>query len=170
MKKTLIKSIALLALFSISSSVGHSSESSTALNDLISGPLLDAKGKEVDKKVLEGKTVGLYFSAHWCPPCRTFTPNLVKFRDSNKKDFEVVFISSDRDSKAQLNYMKETKMKWYTLPHRSEHANALAKKFEVRGIPALIIVSKDGTTITKNGRGDVSSNPKGALDSWQKKS
>jgi nucleoredoxin len=170
MKKNLIKSIAFLALFSISSSAGLSSESSTALNDLITGPLLDAKGKEVDKKVLEGKTVGLYFSAHWCPPCRTFTPNLVKFRDSNKKDFEVIFISSDRDSKAQLDYMKETEMKWYTLPHRSDAANALAKKFEVRGIPALVIVSEDGKTITKNGRSDVSSNPKGALKKWEKSS
>ena len=56
--------------------------------------------------------------------------------------------------------MNETKMKWYTLPHRSEHANALAKKFEVRGIPALIIVSKDGTTITKNGRGEFQVIPK----------
>ena len=33
-----------------------------------------------------------------------------------------------------------------------------------------VIVSEDGKTITKNGRGDVSSNPKGALKSWQKKS
>jgi len=170
MKTTLLKSLAILALFGISSSVGLSSESSTALNDLISGPLLDAEGKEVDKKVLLGKTVGLYFSAHWCPPCRTFTPNLVKFRDSNKKDFEVIFISSDRDSKAQLDYMKETEMKWYTLPHRSDAANALAKKFEVRGIPALVIVSEDGKTITKNGRSDVSSNPKGALKKWEKSS
>jgi nucleoredoxin len=94
----------------------------------------------------------------------------VKFRDSNKKDFEVIFISSDRDSKAQLDYMKETEMKWYTLPHRSDAANALAKKFEVRGIPALVIVSEDGETITKNGRSDVSSNPKGALKKWEKSS
>ena len=33
--------------------------------------------------------------------------------------------------------MKEADMKWYTLPHRSAEANALAKKFEVRGIPPL---------------------------------
>ena len=41
----------------------------------------------------------LYFSAHWCPPCRGFTPELAKTYAKLKadgKDFELVFISSDR--------------------------------------------------------------------------
>ena len=147
-----------------------SAKGSSSAGDLFDGPLLDAKGTEVSKEALAGKTIGLYFSAHWCPPCRTFTPKLVKFRDANKKDFEVVFVSSDRSPKAQMAYMKETGMKWYTLPHRSSAANALAKKHGIRGIPALIIVSPDGKTITKNGRGDVTSNAKGALKAWGKKS
>ena len=61
-------------------------------------------------------------------------------------------------------------MKWYTLPHGSDEANNLKKKFEVRGIPALVIVDSKGNTITKNGRGDVSKNAKGAIAGWQKKS
>ena len=97
-------------------------------------------------------------------------PELVKFRDSNKDDFEVVFVSSDKSPDAQMGYMKETGMKWYTLPHRSSEANALNQKFGVRGIPALIIVSPDGETVTKNGRGDVSSNPGGAIKAWTKSS
>jgi nucleoredoxin len=143
---------------------------SPELEDLFQGPLLDSQGKEVSKKMLGGKTIGIYFSAHWCPPCRSFTPKLVKFRDANKKDFEVVFVSSDKSPKAQMDYMKGSKMKWYTLPHRSDTANKLSKKFGVRGIPALIIVSDKGETITKNGRGDVSGNPEGAIKNWQKKS
>ena len=143
---------------------------SPELEDLFQGPLLDSEGKEVSKKILGGKTIGIYFSAHWCPPCRSFTPKLVKFRDANKKDFEVVFVSSDRSPKAQMDYMKGSKMKWYTMPHRSDAANALSKKYEVRGIPSLVIVSPDGKTITKNGRNDVSSNPKGAIKNWKKNS
>ena len=143
---------------------------SPQLEDLFQGPLLDSNGKEVDKSVLAGKTIGIYFSAHWCPPCRGFTPKLVEFRNSNKKDFEVVFVSSDRSPKAQMEYMKGSNMKWYTMPHRSDAANALSKKYGVRGIPALMIVSSDGKTITKDGRTDVTSNPNGALKGWKKKS
>ncbi len=59
------------------------------------------KGKRSPRASLKGKMVGIYFSAHWCPPCRAFTPNLVKFRDKNKDEFEIVFVSSDKDEAAQ---------------------------------------------------------------------
>jgi thiol-disulfide isomerase/thioredoxin len=58
---------------------------SLQLEDLFQGPLLDSNGKEVDKSVLAGKTIGIYFSAHWCPPCRGFTPKLVEFRGLEKE-------------------------------------------------------------------------------------
>merc|ERR1712166_292973 len=39
----------------------------------------------VDKTTaLAGKTVGLYFSAHWCGPCRGFTPELIKTYNAMK--------------------------------------------------------------------------------------
>jgi len=131
--------------------------------------LLDSDGKKVSSKVLESKTVGLYFSAQWCPPCRQFTPKLVNFRNDNTKDFEVVFISSDRSSEDQLAYMNDTGMQWYTLEHGSSLTKLLASKFQVSGIPSLVILSPSGATITRNGRDDVLSNAKGALVNWTKK-
>ena len=139
-------------------------------DSLFPAKLLNSEGKEVSSKVLKDKVVGIYFSAQWCPPCRHFTPSLVEFRDKNAKEFEVVFVSSDRSPKDQLEYMKKYKMNWYTVPHGSDAANALKKKYEVRGIPALVIVDAKGKTITKNGRGDVSKNPAGALSDWKKSS
>jgi len=59
MKSSFASFSALLAILAIACSQAHSSEASSPLSDLIAGPLLDSKGKEVDKKVLEGKTVGL---------------------------------------------------------------------------------------------------------------
>jgi len=171
MKKIIPLALAVAsALFLSGLSASGKAKGSSSASDLFDGPLLDAKGTEVSKEALAGKTIGIYFSAHWCPPCRSFTPKLVKFRDANKKDFEVVFVSSDRSPKDQMGYMKKAGMKWYTMPHGSSAANALKKKYGIRGIPALIIVSPDGKTITKNGRGDVSSNAKGALKAWAKKS
>ena len=49
---------------------------------------------------LEGKkVVAFYFSAHWCPPCRAFTPILKDAYEEYLKescDIEIVFVSSDR--------------------------------------------------------------------------
>ena len=165
LKYTLLLSLCIF-VFNLNSLFAAKSDK----NALFPAMLLNSEGKEVSSAVLQNKIVGIYFSAQWCPPCRHFTPSLVEFRDKNSKDFEVVFVSSDRSQKDQLEYMKKYNMNWYTIAHGSEAANALKKKYEVRGIPSLVIVDADGKTITKNGRGDVSKNPKGALKDWKKSS
>ncbi len=45
-----------------------------------------------------------YFSGHFCPPCRSFTPLLSKFykRHAASKQLEVVFVSNDKDE-AEFN-------------------------------------------------------------------
>mmetsp|Transcript_119915 Transcript_119915/g.274753 ORF Transcript_119915/g.274753 Transcript_119915/m.274753 type:complete len:81 (-) Transcript_119915:67-309(-) len=48
-----------------------------ALEELL-GPTLVGQDGNVDTSSLDGKTIGLYFSAHWCPPCRGFTPKLTE--------------------------------------------------------------------------------------------
>ncbi|GMJ13203.1 nucleoredoxin 1 [Hibiscus trionum] len=53
----------------------------TLESSLISGDLdyvIGKDGAKVKVTDLVGKTVFLYFSAHWCPPCRAFTPLLVE--------------------------------------------------------------------------------------------
>lgn len=128
--------------------------------------LIDSSGQSFSSESLEGKVLGIYFSAHWCPPCRAFTPKLVEFRDQNSQNFEVVFVSSDGSQEEQFEYMKEAKMKWLTLPNGSEAGKAMSKKFGVQGIPTLVIVSDNGKIITTNGRGEISSNPNSAMSKW----
>ena len=64
----------------------------------------------------EGKTVGIYFSAHWCPPCRSFTPKLAEFYKNlhAEKNFEIVFVSSDKKEDEFRGYYEE--MPWLALP------------------------------------------------------
>ena len=66
------------------------------------GPKLHSKDGEIDTSTaLKDKVVGIYFSAHWCPPCRSFTPELAKtyklLTEEQQKHFEIVFVSSDND-------------------------------------------------------------------------
>jgi nucleoredoxin len=60
--------------------------------------------------------IGLYFSAHWCGPCRGFTPVLSKIYTDLKaagKAFEIVFVSADRDEKSMKSYFED--MPWLAL-------------------------------------------------------
>jgi len=92
---------------------------------LIPGNLIDQNFNQVNSENLEGKIIGLYFSAGWCPPCRTFSPTLKEFREQNKEDFEVVMISADRNLDEQLQYMQSAKMPWPALPAGSYETKKL---------------------------------------------
>jgi len=129
--------------------------------------LLDGRRNPATVEVLKNKFVGLYFSAHWCPPCRAFSPKLVEFRDAHTKDFEVVFISSDKDENAQFAYMKELNMKWYTVKYRSEVAKSISQKYGVKSIPTLVILSPNGDLITDQGRNDVTDSSGSCISDWK---
>jgi len=65
------------------------------------------------------RVLGLYFSAHWCPPCRMFNPDLVQFYTNFKAtdrgdQLEIVFVSSDQDKEGFQEYLSE--MPWPALP------------------------------------------------------
>ena len=114
--------------------------------------LVDANGQDVDLATLKNKTVAVYCSDHWCPPCRVFTPQLVKFANANKAKLAVVFISSDKDEAQMFAYMKETKMPWPAVPFRSAGGGAIKMEQGVTGIPTLLVYGKNGDLLTKNGR------------------
>ncbi len=62
------------------------------------------------------QTVMVYFSAHWCPPCRAFTPQLTRFYTSLKSkrdDFDIVFVSSDKNQAGFDEYYRD--MPWLAL-------------------------------------------------------
>ncbi len=145
-------------------------KASEGIHDLFGSKLKDDRGKNASvDEALGGKIIGIYFSAHWCPPCKAFTPELVKFHKkvtSKGKPFEIVFVSSDRSSGDMYNYMEEMDMPWLALPFGDSHKSTLSKKFGVNGIPMLVIVDAEGKLITKNGRGDVSSQGAAAFKKW----
>ena len=109
--------------------------------------------KPNDEILTEKDIVLVYFSAHWCPPCRMFTPLLKKFYEEHAdKGIEVIFVSWDESSEDMFNYMKESHGDWYALEHESKIGKKLRKKFKVDGIPTLVALKSDGTVIDRNAR------------------
>jgi thiol-disulfide isomerase/thioredoxin len=151
-------------------SAAPAAKASDALYELFGDELVNAEKDDVSVDALAGKTIGIYFSAHWCPPCRAFTPQLVKFHNEmtrKGKPFEIVFVSSDKEKAAMFEYMEEMEMPWLALPFGDSHKAKLASKFHVSGIPKLVIIDENGNLITENGRGDVSKNGGDAFDGWK---
>lgn len=130
--------------------------------------LLDANGNEVSSEEIEGKYIGLYFSASWCGPCRSFTPKLIKFKEKHNANFEVVLIGSDGSAKAQANYMKKYKMPWLALQNQSDAARDLSQSLDVEYIPYLVVLNPVGEVITKNGKADIARLGLSAFSEWKK--
>ena len=99
---------------------------------------------------------------------------------------EIVFVSSDRSADDMTSYMKESHGDWLAVPHNSAVANDLKQKYGIRtpywpdmfnsfnlilgisGIPSLVVVKKDGTLVTKDGRSHVTGkNPAQAVKDWK---
>ena len=122
---------------------------------LFGSEILTKEGPKPTAEALAGKThIMVYFSAHWCPPCRGYTPELSKaYADSGKKDqTAVVFVSSDRDEAAFAEYYGE--MSFMALPYANRSAKEeLSTKYGVRGIPTLVLLDGDGNLVEGNIRG-----------------
>eukprot|EP00919_Chromeraceae_sp_WS-2016_P016945 GHVR01040470.1.p1 GENE.GHVR01040470.1~~GHVR01040470.1.p1 ORF type:complete len:148 (+),score=19.43 GHVR01040470.1:153-596(+) len=146
----------------------------SALVELLGETLVNKAGETTPTKSLatEGKVVGIYFSAHWCPPCRGFTPTLAEwytnFKASEKgAQLEIIFVSSDHTDEDFKKYLEE--MPWLALPYADRDTkDKLSKKFGIKGIPTLVLL--DGVTgelITKGGRDKVTSDPEGKDFPWR---
>ncbi|KAL3770076.1 hypothetical protein ACHAWU_005903 [Discostella pseudostelligera] len=118
-------------------------------------------------------------SAHWCPPCRHFTPLLAAAYEAHKHyldegggggggdattnteddsvgEIEVIFVSFDSVKSEYDNYRNT--MPWLSVPfanlHRLQIKDTLSKQYSIGGIPALIIIDgNSGKLVSMNGRG-----------------
>lgn len=96
------------------------------------------------------KFTALYFSAHWCPPCRTFTPKLIAWYNDFKAthpDFELVFVSGDRSEQAMKEYIEEAGMPWPAVAFDKTDEEHFSK-FAARGIPYLVLIDQEGKALT----------------------
>ena len=103
---------------------------------------------------LMGKTIGLYFCAYWSPPCRAFTVQLTEVYNNlvtaKGLRFEIVLVSTDRDLK-EFN-VNRSSMPWPSIPYEDRTRHDLCRIFDIKGIPALVLMGPDGKVINMNGK------------------
>ncbi|CAG9322558.1 unnamed protein product [Blepharisma stoltei] len=137
--------------------------------EAILGPVLLGKnGNQPTSCLRDAKYLLLYFSAHWCPPCRGFTPKLGLFYDSVNsahKQVEIVYVSGDRTPEQFAEYYDE--MPWLAVPYsESATRNELAQRFRVQGIPSLMLINHEGVVKKDACRMDVTNKGPLCLADW----
>jgi len=122
-----------------------------AFNTLQAGFFDEIKGDLIDVPAGDSpKYTALYFSAHWCPPCRMFTPKLVEWYKDFKKthpNFELVFVSSDRDEASMKEYIEGDKMPWPAVKFGQAESETF-RKYSSDGIPYLVLIDENGKDLT----------------------
>jgi nucleoredoxin len=131
------------------------------LYDALKGDLVRCNSGSVghadDDAIASKKLIAIYFSAHWCPPCRKFTPELVAYYNRvapQHPEFEIVFYSADRSATAMQDYMRETNMPWPAIDYEKLPTKEAIRKYTGKGIPCLVLVDQTGKVVSDSYAGD----------------
>lgn len=127
----------------------------SVFDEILEGNLVRYEGKSFKRATLEKPTKYylFYYTASWCPPCRKFTPDLVKFYDEarpNSKEFELILITSDSSEDDMEGYAASAKMNWPQL--KLSRVEKFRKQFKHpgTGIPNLVLTDLQGNIIKKS--------------------
>merc|ERR1712144_166571 len=100
-------------------------------------------GEAPTSEVLAGKEfVVLYFSAHWCPPCRGFTPHFAEwYKNGGSEKCEVVFVSWDQEEDSFNDYFSS--MPWTAVCYDGPRNDVAGSNGipNVGGIPSVVVMN-----------------------------
>lgn len=118
---------------------------------------LDLNGKEASLSDYAGKgnVVLVDFWASWCGPCRRAMPEVRAIYEKYKsKGFEIVGISLDGDKDSWLKATKDDNITWPQFSNLKSWNEPAAETYGINGIPAVVLIDKDGTIAARNISGD----------------
>lgn len=91
-----------------------------------------------------------YRGAGWCPPCRQFSPTLLKTYNELKPkypDFELVFLSDDKSLPDLQKYVKEEGFPWLAVPQARVKELLIVAPTLGRSIPQLLVMDRHGKVL-----------------------
>jgi thiol-disulfide isomerase/thioredoxin len=110
----------------------------------------------------------VYFGAHWCPPCRAFSPRLLeryrRLKEQAPTRFELVFVSDDHSHDEQVGYVRGLGMPWPILKYADIGSAHAVEKSAGPAIPDLVVLTRDGDMIFSSFHGAEYVGPDSVLD------
>jgi nucleoredoxin len=132
----------------------------------------DGVVSQSDDSVLENKKlIALYFSAHWCGPCRRFTPELVDFYNQvepQHPEFEIIFVSSDHSRFNWETYMRDMRMPWLAIDYDRVAELGPLRALSGDGIPSLVLLDANGRVLSSTYEGGKRLGPEKVLQDLQR--
>ena len=117
----------------------------------LEGRLYDDNAKPTTLGATNADTKFLfYYSASWCPPCRAFTPDLVRFARRHDDNLQVVLIPSDKTLEKAAGYLDDYRMPW---PLYDTFENSLSSPLPRNPngyIPTMVLTDADGKVLLAN--------------------
>ncbi|OXU14622.1 TlpA family protein disulfide reductase [Sedimentisphaera salicampi] len=111
------------------------------------------EGKEISLSDYKGDVVLVDFWATWCGPCVEEVPHLKDIYEKySGEGFEILAISLDKSEEDLKKFVEDKQIKWPQHFDGKGWDNEYVKKYNIRGIPTMWLVDKEGRLADMNAR------------------